>query len=76
MYSLFDPIYNFHKDFLTILEQRVAEWQQDQQKGKNFFVYSDFTFSSFNFFEQETELVICWQSKWGNLYSSSPTLSR
>ena len=30
LYSLFDPIYAFHKDFLTVLEARVAEWSHEQ----------------------------------------------
>ena len=30
LYSLFDPIYAFHKEFLTILEARVAEWSHEQ----------------------------------------------
>jgi len=30
LYSLYDPIYAFHKDFLTVLEARVAEWSHEQ----------------------------------------------
>ena len=38
LYSLFDPVYAFHKDFLSQLEQRVAEWEVEEMKGKFFTV--------------------------------------
>lgn len=33
LYSLFDPVYAFHKDFVSQLEQRVAEWEVEEMKG-------------------------------------------
>ena len=33
LYSLFDPIYSFHRDFLSQMEQRVAEWENEEQNG-------------------------------------------
>jgi hypothetical protein len=33
LYSLFDPIYNFHREFLSQLEQRVAEWENEEING-------------------------------------------
>jgi FERM/RhoGEF/pleckstrin domain protein 2 len=34
LYSTLDPIFEFHKEFLSILEHRVAEWESEERSGK------------------------------------------
>ena len=34
LYSTLDPIFEFHKEFLSQLEHRVAEWESEERSGK------------------------------------------